>query len=323
MSSSGHTRTHPDHLDEQASHMHQAASDVEGAAGEFDAHIAGADYGGGDTAQFVHGIVTGVGGAVGGGPEGAGGKVAQHKHQYADNMSTHAANSRQNEADTAAAIDAIAKARTPEAVVAAAEQHLQQKLAAEAARREQPGELPGGPPGAPKPSALDGMINNMVDRSRDVAGTHPNNGPNPDLPTHTVTVQWKPGMPKVQFARKALALRRLGNEGALFKAREPKARTAAGEPDARDKKITADYKGALINIIHANANPELADQSAALARSMQPDHVSELQLGGADSWRNLRMLHGKTNHDVGTAQIRPSIAQLPEGTPIKVKIKWW
>lgn len=310
---SGHSRTHPDHLDETAANMHQAAGEVEAAAGEFDSRMAEADYGGGTTAQLIHGVVTGVGTAVGGSPEGAGGKVAQHKHDYADNISRHAANARQNEADTVASLAAIANARTPEAVVAAAEQHLQQKLADEAARREHPG----AEPAAGKPSQLDGLVNRMVDRSRDVEGTHPGNGPNPDLPAHTVTVEWKPGMPKVQFARKALALRRLGNDGELFKAKEP---------GNRDTQITRDYKGALINIIegvHGKSDPELAAQSSALARSMQPDHVNELQVGGADSWRNLRMLHGPTNYEIGTQQIRSQIRQLPEGTPIKVRIKWW
>lgn len=107
---SDHSRTHPEHLDETAGKMHQAAGEVEAASAPFDQHIAGANYGGGSTANLIHGVVTGVGNAVGGGPEGAGGRVAQHKHEYAGNISKHAANSRQNEAEIAADLDARAQA---------------------------------------------------------------------------------------------------------------------------------------------------------------------------------------------------------------------
>lgn len=95
---SSHSRTHPDHLDQTAGHMRRTAGEVESASGSFDAHIAGASYGGGTTAELIQGVVGGVGGAVGGGPRGAGGVIAQHNHDYADNLNRHAANSRENEA---------------------------------------------------------------------------------------------------------------------------------------------------------------------------------------------------------------------------------
>jgi hypothetical protein len=312
---SDHSRTHPDHLDETAGRMHQAAGDVEAASGEFDARMAGADYGGGDTAQLIHSLVTGVGTAVGGSPEGAGGKVAQHKHEWADNISRHAANSRANEAAIKASLDDVARARTPEDAAAAAERHLQLRLAAESARRKAD---PAPDEGGSAPSQLDGLVNRIVDRSRDTAGTHPNNGPDTSRPAHTVTLAWEPGMPKVQFARKALALRRAGDRGALFKAVSP-------NPDARDDQITKDYKGALINIVqgvHGRTDKTLADETSKLLRSMQPDHVAELQAGGPDTWENLKMLHGPTNNKLGT-QIRQQIRTLDPGHPIKVRIKWW
>ncbi|WP_345701533.1 hypothetical protein [Kitasatospora terrestris] len=139
--------------------------------------------------------------------------------------------------------------------------------------------------------------------------------PDNSLKPKTVPVQWKPGMPKSQFARKAQQLHSLGRRGQMYK---------ATNPVSRDTNITDDYKGALIRIINNNhkGNPNLADAASAAARSMHPDHIQELQVGGRDHWENLRMLHGKTNTDIGNHQIWPKIRDLPDGTPIKIKVKW-
>ncbi|MEU5386230.1 hypothetical protein ACFVT9_25660 [Kitasatospora cineracea] len=140
-------------------------------------------------------------------------------------------------------------------------------------------------------------------------------GPDRSLKPVTVTVQWRPGMPKAQFARKAQQLQELGRRGELYK---------ATNPVSRDKKITEDYKGALIRIISNNHkdNPELAEAARKVARSMHPDHISELQTGGRDHWEGIRMLDGYTNEEIGKRQIWPSIKNLPDGTPIKIRVKW-
>jgi hypothetical protein len=51
--------------------------------------------------------------------------------------------------------------------------------------------------------------------------------------------------------------------------------------------------------------------------------VNELQTGGPDAWRNLRMLDRTTNFEIGTQQIRRQIPDLPDGTPIRIDVKWW
>ncbi|MDQ1070883.1 hypothetical protein [Streptomyces canus] len=52
-----------------------------------------------------------------------------------------------------------------------------------------------------------------------------------------------------------------------------------------------------------------------------PDHIHELQTGGPDAWRNVRMLDRFTNQDIGWNQMRPQIKDLPDGNPIKIDIR--
>ncbi|MEU7597382.1 hypothetical protein AB0B79_30765 [Streptomyces sp. NPDC039022] len=170
---------------------------------------------------------------------------------------------------------------------------------------------------------IETMLNSIVNRSRTQDGVRDGGGigkdrPDPTKDAHDVTLEWKPGMPKHAFERKARALQRLGEEGQLFKF---KGRTE----DYRDKEITKKYKGALEALIRRNHkdDPEFAEEAAVAARKMQPDHVNELQTGGPDAWRNLRMLDRTTNFEIGTQQIRPQIRDLPDGNPIRINIKWW
>ncbi|MEV7117770.1 hypothetical protein [Kitasatospora griseola] len=140
-------------------------------------------------------------------------------------------------------------------------------------------------------------------------------GPNTALKPHTVTLEWKHGMPRLEFMQKAMALRRLGRQGKLFNA--PKVDRVEG--------LTGQYKSALIQILHQKhkGSPDY-DEIMGRARAMQADHLHELQLGGQDSWKNFRMLHDVTNWDVGTQQITHDLAtkKVPVGTPIKIKVKW-
>ncbi len=140
-------------------------------------------------------------------------------------------------------------------------------------------------------------------------------GPTPGVEPHTITLEWKHGMPRLEFVQKAMALRRLGKQGKLFNA--PKVN--------REKELTTEYKNALIKILHERHKGS-ADYDAIMdrVRSMQADHVHELQLGGHDTWKNLRMLHQWTNWDLGSEQINRDLARnkVPVGTPIKIKMKW-
>lgn len=171
--------------------------------------------------------------------------------------------------------------------------------------------------------ALATMLDRIVTRSRDQEKVRDGGGIGKDRPDvtqkpHTVTLEWKSGMSRHGFERKAKALQRLGEEGQLFKF---KGRTQ----DYRDSEITKKYKGALEALIRGKHkdDPHFADEAARVARRMQPDHVNELQTGGPDTWRNLRMLDEQTNRMVGSEQITPQIRHLSDGAPIRIEIKWW
>ena len=96
----------------------------------------------------------------------------------------------------------------------------------------------------------------------------------------------------------------------------------------RDRQVTKSYRQDLINRIHAQygqRNPEFSKTliDRITGGKMQPDHIHELQLGGADTAANLRFLDTFTNWHIGTQQIRRQIAGLPDGTLIKIGIIKW
>lgn len=73
---------------------------------------------------------------------------------------------------------------------------------------------------------------------------------------------------------------------------------------------------------YKDRNPEFAKQLIdRVTRRMSPDHIHELQLGGADAISNLRFLDRFTNWHIGTQQIWPQIRNLPVGTPIRILIE--
>jgi len=136
---------------------------------------------------------------------------------------------------------------------------------------------------------------------------------NNDLPEYVLKIKRKPTYKKGPFDRKVRALQKLSDEGKLFK---------QANPVARDKKITADYKKRIRQKIFDKYWPhdkKMANALAARLRKQQPDHVWELQLGGADDVSNLKLLHGRTNWDVG-GQIWRQIMNLPDGTPIRIEV---
>ncbi|WP_410817059.1 hypothetical protein [Micromonospora sp. 050-3] len=136
---------------------------------------------------------------------------------------------------------------------------------------------------------------------------------NNDLSEVTITVQREPFHARAQFDRKMNALKKLSDEGKLFK---------QANPVARDKKITDDYKARIRQMIFDKYWPhdkEMANRLSARLSLQHPDHVWELQLGGADDVSNLKLLHGLTNVDIGK-QIWQKIMKLPDGTPIRIEV---
>ena len=133
----------------------------------------------------------------------------------------------------------------------------------------------------------------------------------------TVTLRHEPGMPKAQFRRKARALQRLGEENKLFKQVSPHS------PSDRSRAVA--HQQDLIRRIHeqyGQRNPELSRRLIGRVTdgSMQLDHVHERQLAGPDLRSNMRYLDSFTNHRIGVGQIRPQIRNLPDGTPIRIRI---
>jgi YD repeat-containing protein len=132
----------------------------------------------------------------------------------------------------------------------------------------------------------------------------------------TISLRMVDGMSSVEFAKKARALQELGDQGMLVR---------AANSVARDPSVTNAYRQDMIRRIWAQygtQNRELANKLIdRVTRRMSPDHVHELQLGGADAASNLRFLDRFTNWHVGTQQIRPQLRNLPVGTTIRIKIE--
>lgn len=139
----------------------------------------------------------------------------------------------------------------------------------------------------------------------------------PPEPTAPVPVRiWREDkMPKTEFERKAGALKRLGDDGKLSKAKNPV---------QRDPNVTKQYRQSMIDRIYAQyheQNPEFSDKLIdRVTRRMSPDHVHELQLNGPDTAGNLKFLDRYTNEQIGLRQIWPQIKNLPDGTPIRIEV---
>ncbi|KWX02996.1 hypothetical protein LI90_4045 [Carbonactinospora thermoautotrophica] len=130
-----------------------------------------------------------------------------------------------------------------------------------------------------------------------------------------IKIWYEEGWSKHEFRRKANALKRLGDEGKLFK---------APNPVARDRRVTDQYRSDVIGRIRRqfkDRNPEFMNRLInRVTEKMSPDHVWELQLGGPDTADNLRFLSRDINEGIGLRQIRPQIRGLPDGTPIKIDV---
>lgn len=169
---------------------------------------------------------------------------------------------------------------------------------------------PGGSGGKGSVRECESAVRDAVD-----AGRARVTGPDRSLPVKTVTIERKSFMPRAEFRRKANALKQLSDEEKLYK---------ATNPVQRDSSVTKEYRQEVIDRIWKQfheRNPEFADKLIErVTKRMQPDHVWELQLGGPDDKSNLRFLDSRTNEDIGIRQIRPQIARLPDGTPIRIEV---
>jgi ribosomal 50S subunit-associated protein YjgA (DUF615 family) len=138
--------------------------------------------------------------------------------------------------------------------------------------------------------------------------------PNPAMEPVTIKIERQPFMPRSQFRRKMDALKKLGEEGKLFK---------ATNPVLRNRRVTDGFREALRQRIKAQYGQRNRDFARQLIyrvnKLMQPDHIWDLQLGGPDVAGNLRFLDAATNRELGT-QIRTQLMHLPDGTPIRIEV---
>ena len=124
-----------------------------------------------------------------------------------------------------------------------------------------------------------------------------------------ITLRYVAGMYRPHFLRKVRALQELAAQGSLIKVSNV----------SRDPQVTRAYKSNLIQRVWQQYahNPEFRDSAIRRIRSsLQADHIHELQLGGADTWQNLQLMHSFTNWNVGSQQIWQQIRNLPSGTLI-------
>ncbi|GAA2711584.1 endonuclease [Actinoplanes palleronii] len=146
---------------------------------------------------------------------------------------------------------------------------------------------------------------------------------NNDLPEVTIRIERKSFHHRTDFDRKAAALKRLSDQGKLFKQANPLARDGSVTGGFKDRIIKKLYNKYVKN--NTGSTEQKALDEAAFERmrqrvvSQNPDHVWELQLGGPDEVGNLKLMDARTNRDIGT-QIRVQIMNLPDGTPIRIEV---
>ncbi|MBY8875050.1 endonuclease [Micromonospora sp. PLK6-60] len=143
---------------------------------------------------------------------------------------------------------------------------------------------------------------------------------NNDLPEFVLKIKRKPSYKKGPFDRKVNALKKLSDEGKLFK---------QANPVARDPELTKAYRQRVREAIFKKYWPpdgKATEEGKAMANKLlarlgrlDTDHVWDPQLGGPDTVDNLRLLDSHTNQDLGN-EFWQQIGNLPDGTPIRIEV---
>lgn len=141
---------------------------------------------------------------------------------------------------------------------------------------------------------------------------------NNSLPEFTVRITRDASYKQGPFNRKMRVLQKLSDDGKLFK---------QANPVARNKDLTKGFKDRIRNRILAKYWGDGAtDQDKKIGRrlvdkldTLDPDHEWELQLGGSDTVKDLKLLDSHTNRSIGK-EIWQQIRSLPDGTPIRIEV---
>ncbi|MGW1714735.1 eCIS core domain-containing protein [Streptomyces sp. NPDC002156] len=160
----------------------------------------------------------------------------------------------------------------------------------------------------------------------------------PDLPQRQITLQWDPSMDRVEFARKALALKRAGSKDQLARTpsdkttwtKKPNGEKYTEEEADRVTHQTIKFKEAVLSRARKENRRTTKFKTTdaeieEMIGSMQVDHVIDLQAGGKDTFKNLRLLDPVTNNRMGQ-QVKNSPhlnqSKAPYGTLYTVRIFW-
>jgi hypothetical protein len=117
------------------------------------------------------------------------------------------------------------------------------------------------------------------------------------------------GYPQRDYQRKVNALKRSTQQNAISPTKP-----------VRDPSITRQYRKDLIARVQrrwGTSDPQKAADLVAKIKTMDADHIQELQLGGLDGSPNLKMTNRGMNRSIGP-QIAPQIRNLPPGTQIEI-----
>lgn len=152
--------------------------------------------------------------------------------------------------------------------------------------------------------------------------------------TSSSATKWETHFDRLGYARKALILKRAEQKGELILREVGKGKSFPNPlpPEQvqemlrtpRIKNITDGFKQAVrVRALELIAGrPELQDRINRKITSMHPDHEVDLKFGGLDSWKNLYLLDGKTNTEMGPA-ISINNKGASAGTVVTVTVKWW
>lgn len=144
----------------------------------------------------------------------------------------------------------------------------------------------------------------------------------------------RPDFHKADFDRKARDLVRLGREGKLVKTasnrttvtdrKTGKKRTKSNVyRDRIIRRLTGDrgkYEAnkSLVGRLFRPKNPS-RNPITGPGQGLDPDHIHDLQLGGSDTYGNLRLMDSWTNRVLG-GDIATALRDVPIGTPVIVKV---
>lgn len=163
----------------------------------------------------------------------------------------------------------------------------------------------------------------------DVFRTAKGGGPKPDGPAILV-LKNRPDFHKGDFDRKAKDLVRLGKEGKLKKT-TPERGKIYDKKTGKSRTTTNIFRDRMIRRLTKNGRKYQANKSLVnklyggkkgvtkVGQGLDPDHIHELQLEGADAYGNLRMMDAWTNREMGR-EISQALRDVPAGTKVIVKV---